>query len=331
MMIPALLLLAVSGTVINEQTGKPAAGTTVTLYKLGNAGPESLESVKAAADGAFSISQTPQGPHLLQAAFEGVTYNHMLFPGRPTEGIRFPVYPASRTPGEAKVTTHMVLVEAPGPELSISESYVWQNEGKTSFYDPKRGTFRFTVPKEASGKIRVMCTHPARSGVPIERAAEKTGEEGVYTVDFAIKPGETRFDLTYTAAGTKITARNLYPATPVNLVAPIGVTLTGEGLSSLGQHPETQASIYRISKAAYEIAVQGTGTLRAPEEENTGADEGQGLKQIRPRLYERFYPILGLVGFILAVGLLLLYRKQPPAQPAAPASATATGREKQKA
>ncbi|HXI39662.1 MAG TPA: hypothetical protein VNH83_06770, partial [Bryobacteraceae bacterium] len=35
---------AIDGKVVNQTTGKPQAGATVTLYKLGQAGPEQIES-----------------------------------------------------------------------------------------------------------------------------------------------------------------------------------------------------------------------------------------------------------------------------------------------
>ena len=75
------LLAAVDGTVVNKTTGQPQPGATVTLYKLGQAGMESLESVKSGAQGNFHMDQTPQGPNLIQTAYDGVTYNHMLPPG----------------------------------------------------------------------------------------------------------------------------------------------------------------------------------------------------------------------------------------------------------
>lgn len=311
MMIPALLLFMVNGTVINQTTGKPAAAT-VTLYKLGGAGPEAIESVKSGPDGKFAIDKTPAGgPHLVQAAFDGVIYNHMLFPGRATTDINLPVYNSSKARGSAKLSTHMLLLESNGSELTVNESYVWQNEGNTAFYDPASGAFKFNVPAGA-GKVRVMCTHPSRMGVPIERAAETTPQAGTFKVDFPIKPGETRFDLDYKIAGMTFAAKNLYPEAPVNIVAPMGILISGDGVKEMGQHPETQASIYRVEKPDFKLEAKGEGSLRAPEEES-GGDEGEGLKQIRPRVYDRFYPILGLVAMILVSGLLLLARKQVPA------------------
>src|SRR5258707_14413385 len=83
----AIASAAVDGTVTNGTTGKPQAGATVTLYKLGENGLESVESVKSNAEGKFRIEQNLQGPRLLQSAYAGVTYNRMLPPGAPTSGV----------------------------------------------------------------------------------------------------------------------------------------------------------------------------------------------------------------------------------------------------
>ena len=107
-----LRFAAVTGTVTNQSTGKPQAGATVALYKLGTQiGLELIDQAKSDAQGNFTINQTPQGPHLIRTAFDGVTYNHMLPPGRPTTGIPIEVYNASKQPGEAKVAKHMILFE----------------------------------------------------------------------------------------------------------------------------------------------------------------------------------------------------------------------------
>ncbi len=74
------------------------------LYKLGTQlGLELIDQAKSDAQGNFTINQTPQGPHLIRTAFDGVTYNHMLPPGRPTTGIALEVFNASKQPGDAKV------------------------------------------------------------------------------------------------------------------------------------------------------------------------------------------------------------------------------------
>jgi hypothetical protein len=320
--LPALLFLfgssisaAVTGSVLNQTTGKPQANATVTLYKLGGAGMESIESVKAGADGKFVINQPVEGPHLIQTAWDGVTYNHMLSPGSATSGVSLEVYDsAPRLNADAKVATHMVLLEPGADRMNVSESIVYQNNGKVTFNDPEGGTLRFYVAS-ANGRIGVRATAP--QGMPVERAAEKTSAAGVYKVDFPVKPGETRFDLTYsvplTTPGT-YAGKTLHGGGPVRMVAPNGVKLSGEGLNLLGQEPTTLASIYEIKSPDYSIRIEGTGTLSQPTGTGAGEEEdtGAGIRQIRPRVYDRFYFVLGLALLILFFGFLLLLRRGSP-------------------
>ena len=128
---------AVTGTVINRSTGKPQAGATVGYNKLGQNGIELIDQAKSDAQGNFSINQTPSGgmPYLLRTVYDGVSYNHMLPPGSPTTGITVDVYNASRQPGEAKITKHMILFEPAGGSLAVSETYLYTNGGKTAWND----------------------------------------------------------------------------------------------------------------------------------------------------------------------------------------------------
>ena len=311
----ALFLFAVNGTVVNQTTGQPQPGATVTLYKIGGAGPESMTSVKSTAAGKFEMPDTPQGgPHMIQTAFAGITYNKMLPPGRPTTDLAIDVFNPSSKPDSARVTTHMILLEPNGMKLGVNESIVWRNEGKTAYYDEKNGTMRFFLPPGAGGKVRVNCTAP--QGMPIERPAVKTAKEGVYTVDFPVKPGETRFDMIYEMPMTgpgSFTAKILHAGGPVRLVAPSGVTLESDKIKLLGNEPSTQAGVYELNGTEATIAVSGTGSLRGPEGEGGGGGEddegGEGLKPIRPRVYSRFEALLAIFGVALAAALMLLYRK----------------------
>jgi len=232
------LLAAVDGTVTNKSTGKPQGGATVTLYKLGGSGMEATESVKSDAQGKFSMpQQTPQGPHLIQTAFDGVTYNHMLPPGTPATGLDLEVYNASKKPGDAKVAQHIILFEPTGTELAISESIIYGNEGKSTYYDTA-GTMRFYVPAGIKGKVRVTCKAP--QGMPIERAPEPAKEPNVYSVAFPIKPGETQFQIQYLLPMPDppvFASRILHKEGRVRLVTPRGATLQGDNLTELGTEP----------------------------------------------------------------------------------------------
>jgi hypothetical protein len=326
--------LAIDGTVINQTTGKPQAGATVTLYKLGQDGMESVESVKSDSQGKFQINQDMPGPRLLQTAFDGVTYNHMLPPGSPVSGVPLAVFQSSKQPGDAKVAQHMVLLEPSGQQMMVSESYIFRNDGKTTYNDPDGGTLQFFLPPAAKGVVQVNCTAP--QGMPIQRAADKTGRADVYKVDFPIKPGETRIDLSYMVPytqGATFGGKIFFKGGPTRLVTPSGVTLKGVEIQSLGAEPRTQANIYDVKGSVFTVQVQGSGSLRAsaPADNSDAQDSGPGIEQIMPKAWDNMRWILGLALGILALGFVLLYRAQPAgaaakAAPGGEVTAPAKGR-----
>ena len=69
------------------------------------------------------------------------------------------------------------------------------NESNVTFQDPTKGSIEFFLPEAAGGKVRVNITAPG--GMPIERSAEKTAAKNVYKINYPVKPGESRFDVSY--------------------------------------------------------------------------------------------------------------------------------------
>jgi hypothetical protein len=326
----ALPALAVDGTVINQTTGKPAKDATVTLYKLGQAGPEALESVHTDAQGRFDIKQnTAGGPHNLQATFEGVTYAHVLRPGSPTTGITLNVYNASKQPGEAKVAQHFFILQPSEGQMLVSEVYTYKNEGKTAYNDNDNGTLKFYLPQAAKGVVKVQAKGP--NGMPLDQLAQKTSKADIYKVDFPIKPGDTQFELSYMVPYTspgRFGSKDVAGAAETLLVAPQGVTIKGDGVEFDRQEPRSQASIFRTKKSSFEIAISGQ---MAPSEQQ-GAEEqsaGPSIEQIMPKLFSQvqgnanFFDkvlavkwILLLALSILGLGFTMLYRQQEPVEAA---------------
>jgi hypothetical protein len=315
---------AIDGTVINATTGKPQPNCTVTLYKVGGNGPESLQSVKSGADGKFVIPIEAEGPRLVQAAYDGAVYNHMLPPGAPSSGIAINVYQSSNKPGVAQVDQHMVLLEPDGQNLNISESYIFKNDTKTTFNDPVNGALRLWLP-EAAKNAEVNVLTPG--SVPVRRAPQKTAEKNVDKLDFAVLPGESRVDIAYSIPFTSpgdFPMKTFFKGNSTKLVAPQGVTIQGTGLKSLGQEPTTQATIYGIDAPSFTVQVSGTGALRREQADSGGGgDSGDNrLMQILPRIYVSADSTAGfgtmvlsvkwilLLAFgILGLGFTLLYRK----------------------
>jgi hypothetical protein len=310
--LPVLAFGAIEGVVLNETTGKPQPGATVTLIRLGNA-MNTTGSVRSDAEGKFRIDQDLQAdaPHLLQAMHDNVTYNTMLSPGSASTGIQLKVYNSSPNAPNAKVTQHMMLVESNGSELAINETLIFENTGNVTFNRPD-GTLPIYIQPEA-GPPRVSIQAP--QGMPIQRPAEKGKEPNTYVIKYPIRPGETRIDLSYSMpAGTKFAGRILHGGGPVRLVAPTGVKLEGAGLTELGNEPRTQAMVYEVKGATLAFTVQGTGSLREAAASAGAADAGSaednspGIDQVKPRIYKRVEAVIAVSLTMLAIGFVLLYR-----------------------
>jgi len=325
----ALLLLfalplaaAVTGTVINRTTGAPQAAATVTLYKFGQSGMEPVTGTKTDAQGQFTINQNPAGPGpaMLRVEIDNVTYNHMLPPGTPTTGITLDVFNASRQPQAVKISKNMLLFQpSSGGQMTVNETFLVDNSSKTTWVDPVNGTLRFYLPAAAEGKVEATAAAPDGMAVPIPTA--KTAAPQVYAAKFEIKPGETRFDLSYTVPYTTGTAYAGKIATAdenTYLVAPEGVTLEGGGLQDLGEEPRTHAHIFGLAANAYRIKLTGAvaASATAAEPADSAADSqdsGSRIEVILPRVNGKAKLIVGLALAILGLGFVLLYRAQAPA------------------
>jgi hypothetical protein len=324
-MKPLLLLLAalpalaaITGTVTNQTTGKPAANVTVTLYKFGGGGMEPVDKAQTDAQGRFSINQAPaaQGPSMLRVEQDGVIYNKMMPPGTPTTNLDLNIYNATSKPGTATVTKHMLLFEPNNGQLTVNETLLYKNTGKTTWADPKNGTLRFFLPAGAQGNVDVKGSAP--DGMPVPVPTEKTDKPDVYAGKFEIKPGETRFDLTYSVPYTQgASYSGKIPTEDENtyLIVPNGVTVEGQNMKDLGQEPRTQARIFGLQKNTYDVKFSGAA-VPAPDAGAAGEQpdsSGPQIEQIMPRVYGQLKWILGLTLGILALGFALLYRSHPPA------------------
>ncbi|MBV9504260.1 MAG: carboxypeptidase regulatory-like domain-containing protein, partial [Acidobacteriia bacterium] len=283
----APVFAAISGTVVNGTTGKPEAGATVNLLRMTAQGPQPAGQVKADAQGKFSLDQAVQGPTLVRATVDGVTYNKVLAPGMPSEGLTLDVYNSSAKADDAKVSKHMILFEPTGQELVVNEAYIVSNTGKTTWNDTGNGTLHFFLPAGVQGQPELNATPPG--GQPLKQAPEKTSAANVYKINFAMRPGDTRVDLTYSVPyqeGAAYTGKIVSNDENTYLIVPSGITMKGENLSDLGQEPRTQAHIYGLKDKSYEVALAGTVSARNTDANPSSQDANDGqppIQQIMPR------------------------------------------------
>ena len=300
---------AVDGVLVNGTSGQPQPNALISLVQPGQGGMQTLASTKTDAEGKFHFDKELQGPTLLQAFYASVFYNKMMIPGTPTSGLQVQVFDSTNKP-VAKVSQHFIVLQPGANEMAVSEGILYQGDPNVTYNDTTNGTLRFYLPPEAKGQVSVTINAPG--GMPIQRPAEKTKETNVYKVDYPIKPGETRFDVNYAVPMTKplvFSGKILHTEGASDLVIPTGVTVKGENIELAGQEPKTQASIYQIKGASYTVEVEGTGSLQQPEGASSDEDNGMPtIQEVKPRIYDRLYWILGMAFGILGLGSVLLYR-----------------------
>ena len=314
--LPALA--AVDGTVVNKTTGKPAAGVTVRLTSLQQGVMKPLGRTETAADGSFKFDVPAEGMFLVQANWQGVQYSQNLPPMAPKNGVEVSVWDVKPKLDAAKPSQHIVFLESDGQNLIATEMIIYVNDSQLTWYDPKRGTARFFLP----GGIKpdaVKTNVTAPGGLPLERELTASGEAGVYSVDYPVKPGETRFEVSYIAPKpAEFAGRIMETGAAARLVVPSGMEASGDDLKSLGKEPQSGALIYELTKAAFHVAVTGTGSLRAQQNAAPGAQgqqdqqdsDGPRVESIAPPGYDRnMFKLLALVIAILALGFAAMYLK----------------------
>jgi hypothetical protein len=307
----ALPLLAVDGVVINGTTTKPQPGVLVMLMQPGSSGMQTLGSVKTDAEGKFKIEKDiPPGPAILQAIYQGATYNLVLTPGTPKTNTSIVINEATTDPASNKITQHMILLEPGADNLQINETFLLQNDTLKTYSDPQKGSALFYLPREANGTAEVTISAPG--GMPIRRPAEQTNMPGVFKVNYPVKPGETRFEVRYTMPKTDTFSSKVVGSdAPMRIVTPGAVTIEGAGIEDMGQEPTTQARIYNIKTKDFSAKITGSGSLSAGGDAAAPADTGDQpqVEETNARIYTRLPWVLGLTFALLAAGGVVLFRK----------------------
>jgi len=303
----------VDGTVVNQTTGRPQADVILMLMQPGESGMQQLGTAKTDAQGNFHFDKSPEGPKLLQAIYSGVLYTKMIPPGQPSTGVQVPVYNATKNTKLDHPSQRLLVLQPTGTELDVTETLIFDNQSNTTFNNPQTGSAEVWIPGPAQDNVSVRITPPG--GMPIDRTASATRTPHIYKIDYPVNPGETRFDVNYVlpnATPLTYSGRVLDNSVPLRLVTPSAVSLQGAGIASLGREPTTQAQIYEVKSPTFTATIQGTGTLGAGQADSSNSAEDNGEPQIEeaaPRVYDRMYWVLGLAFGILALGSVLLWRR----------------------
>lgn len=196
-LVLALSVLAsaasLTGTVTNKTTGKPAAGDTVALIKLGQ-GMEESASVKTDGSGRFSVPlDDPGGPHLVRVTHQGVAYFKPAPPGTTSADVE--VYDVvDHIIDGVGLTADVISIQADQSTLQVTRLFVVTNNSTPPRTVMGDRPFEFYLPEGAKIDSGMAA---APNGMPLNKDPVPTPEKNRYFFGFPLRPGETRFQVGY--------------------------------------------------------------------------------------------------------------------------------------
>jgi len=281
LLLPLLASAAVAetlnGTVTNATTGKPAAGTVVTLVDP-LAGMAEVATAKADAQGRFSFN-TPaaQGPRLARAERSGVNYFKMVTPG--TASVDLEVYDAATSVEGISGSADVLRMQAQGATLQAVELFAIRNESKPPRTLASPATFEFVLP---DGAEIDGADAQAPNGQPISVKTNPAKEKNHYTFGFALKPGETRFQLAYhmpysgKASFSPRLTRNFEHYV---LVMPASMSFSAHDakqFQAMTNQPGSNVQVSLRAQSGQDLAYAISGTGAFPEEAAEAEPSGGG-------------------------------------------------------
>src|SRR4051812_17801239 len=180
----------ITGTVTNRTNNKPAARADVILLKLAQ-GMEEASRTKTDAQGRYRLTlDDPNTPHLIRVVFQDATYHKAAQPGMTTADID--VYDSAPKVAGVRMSMNIVRLEPQNGQLNVMELYVLKNESKPPRTQMGDRTFEFTIPPDAKIDTAIV---QAPSGMPVNGSPIPGKKPGEYGFMFALRPGETRFQV----------------------------------------------------------------------------------------------------------------------------------------
>ncbi|HMG02756.1 MAG TPA: carboxypeptidase regulatory-like domain-containing protein [Edaphobacter sp.] len=274
---------SISGTVTNKTNNKPAAGDEVVLIRLAQGMQESTHT-KTDAKGNFTLDLPDPGMHLIRVTHDKANYFRPAPPG--TQSVDVDVYDAAAkvagVTSEADVMR--IQTDESGKSLRVVENFFVKNDSnppKTQFGERP---FEFYLP---AGAIVEGSAALAPGGMPVQAAPTPLNDANHYTFIFPIRPGETRFQITYKLpydGSLKLVPKPTMTTDTVAIMMPKSMSFkAGSSAAYTPVTEETTAQTYVARNVSpsqpLEFTVSGTGQLPRDSAAPTSGDNGQAGPQ----------------------------------------------------
>ena len=271
---------SITGIVTNKTTNKPAGGDDVVLIRLAQ-GMQETSRTKTDSQGHFTL-EVPNGDsgmHLVRVTHDKANYFRPAPPG--TQSVEVDVFnAAAKVKGvNSEADVMRIQTDESGKALRIIENFFVKNESNPPLTQFSDRPFEFYLPE---GAVVEGSAALAPGGMPVQASPVPLGDANHYAFIFPIRPGETRFQITYRlpySGSLKFSPRVGMPTDTIAIMMPKSMTF--EAGASTPYSPVTEemtAQTYVARNAqpsqALDFTVSGTGQM--PRDEGAAAAAGGG-------------------------------------------------------
>ena len=349
--VMALLVLAatcsafaatVTGTVTNKTTNKPSAGDDVVLIAFGQ-GMQEAGRTKTDAKGRYSLDVPDNGMHLIRVDHQKAAYFGPAPAGTTTVDVN--VYDVLPKVDGVSTEADVIRVETDQQGLHVIENYFVKNDSSPPMTQFSKTAYEIYLPPDA--RIEGSAAM-GPGGMPVSSSPVPTGEKGYYAFVFPVRPGETRFQVSYHvpySGSFNFTPKVSLPTQNVAVMLPKSMKFAGSGTVSfqpINDDANAQTFLARNVSPSQAMAftVSGSGSMPREAQGQGGGDaaaagpeaaQSSAANDTRPGgglgnpidtpdpLNKYKWWILSGLALLLAVAAAFLLRAKPEAAAPAPA------------
>jgi len=273
---PAAFATDITGTVTNRTTGKPAAGDDVILLKLAQ-GMSEVARTKTDARGDFKLTEPDATSiYLVRVNHGTVNYHQPAPPG--TTHVDVDVYDVSAHVREIAQKIALMRVEADNSKLHVINMYSVENSSQPPITQMSDKNFEVTLPAGAQIQ-QAMAAGPG--GMPVTTAPIPTAQKDHYAFLFPLRPGETRFQISYDLpynGSARIEPALLRPTENFAISAPKTMTISPAGGSKLTPRGEDAGMQVYVAQNvtpgdSLSFSISGTGSVPLDSQEQQGSGD----------------------------------------------------------
>ncbi len=275
--VTAAFAAPISGVVTNLTANKPSAGDTVALIRL-QQGMQVAAQTTTDASGHYTLNIADSDPmHLVRVTHDGANYFQAAPPGRQT--VNVDVYNAAEKIEGVSTEADVQRIETDQNQLHVIENYFVKNASSPPRTQFGRHAYEIYLPK---GAQIVSAAALGPGSMPVQSSPMPTGQPGQYAFVFPLRPGETRFQVSYRlpySGSLQLQPRVATPVDNLALILPKSMHFTATPATAfqpIDEDVNVQTYLARNVRPGAKLAFHLSGTGQLPPETTAaqGANSG---------------------------------------------------------